>query len=68
MSPKYELVKRYYDQGLWNETRVRNAVKKGWITQQECDWILYGEPEQEPEAEPEVEPEGEEGGEEGTEE
>lgn len=68
MSPKYELVKRYYNQGLWNETRVRNAVKKGWITQQECDWILYGEPEAEPESEPEAEPEGEDAGEEGTEE
>ena len=32
---KYELVKKYYDEGLWNIARVRNAVVKGWITEQE---------------------------------
>lgn len=32
MSPKYNLVKRYYSLGLWNIARVRNAVIKGWIT------------------------------------
>jgi len=35
MSKKYELVKNYYDNGLWNLTRVRNAVIKGWITEEE---------------------------------
>ena len=40
MSEKYELVKSYYDRGLWNADRVRNAVSKGWITQEECDAIL----------------------------
>ena len=39
MSPKFELVKRYYDEGLWSEARVRNAVGK-WITQEECNIIL----------------------------
>ena len=58
-SPKYDLVKHYYDTGMWNEARVRNAVKKGWITEEECNWILYGEPETEPEGEPDPEPEGE---------
>lgn len=35
MSPKFEKVKSYYDSGLWNKTRVRNAVVKGWITSEE---------------------------------
>ena len=39
-SPKLAKVKGYYDKGLWNETMVRNAVVKGWITQEECDEIL----------------------------
>lgn len=34
-SDKYTKVKRYYDMGMWNETRVRNAVKMGWITEEE---------------------------------
>ena len=38
-SPKFELVKSYYDLGLWDADRVRNAVGK-WITQEECDEIL----------------------------
>ena len=42
MSPKFELVKGYYDRGLWSEDRVRKAVGK-WITQEECDIILNGE-------------------------
>lgn len=48
MSKKYSIVKNYYDRKLWNETRVRNAVKKGWITEEECEKILNGEnPEEE---------------------
>lgn len=39
MSENFEKVKRYYDHGLWDETRVRKAVGK-WITQEECDLIL----------------------------
>ena len=34
-SPKYEMIRDYYDQGLWNEKKVRNAVVKGWITPEE---------------------------------
>lgn len=44
-SPKYGIVKRYYDAKLWNELRVRNAVVKGWITETEfCEitGIEYG--------------------------
>ena len=43
MSKKYELVKHYYDACLWNLTRVRNAVVKGWITAEEFKTIT-GEP------------------------
>jgi len=43
MSKKYELVKEYYDNGLWNLTRVRNAVVKGWITAEEFKTIT-GQP------------------------
>ena len=28
----YEIIKRNYERGLWNETMVRIAVKKGAIT------------------------------------
>ncbi|MBQ7718756.1 MAG: XkdX family protein [Clostridia bacterium] len=38
-SAKFEKVKGYYDSGLWNETRVRNAVIKGWITEEEYEEI-----------------------------
>ena len=34
MSKKYSIVKDYYDRKLLSETRVRNAVKKGWITEE----------------------------------
>jgi len=35
MSKKFETVKKYYDQGLWNIVRVKNAVRKAWITKDE---------------------------------
>ena len=38
-SEKFELVKNYYERGLWSEARVRKAVGK-WITQAECNKIL----------------------------
>ena len=38
-SPKFELVKRYYETGLWNADRVRNAIGK-WITAEEAEEIL----------------------------
>ena len=38
-SQKFELVKSYYDSGLWNKKAVRNAVKKGWITPEEYEEI-----------------------------
>ena len=34
-SENFEKVKRFYIPKVWNETRVRNAVKMGWITEEE---------------------------------
>lgn len=34
-SKKYDMVKEYYDKGLWSEYRVQMAVDKGWITSEE---------------------------------
>ena len=42
-SEKFELVKNYYDSGLWKKKAVKNAVKKGWITAAEYQEIT-GEP------------------------
>lgn len=44
-SKRYELVKRYYDttirgKRLWTRKMVKNAVLKGWITQDEYDEIV----------------------------
>ena len=39
MSKKFKLVKKYYDNGLWNKEMVRNAVVKGWITAAEYEEI-----------------------------
>lgn len=38
-SKNFEKVKNYYDKGLWNEYRVSEAVKKGWITPEEYEEI-----------------------------
>lgn len=38
-SEKFELVKGYYDAGLWSAKAVRNAVGKGWITAEEYQEI-----------------------------
>lgn len=38
-SAKYNLIKKYYDDGLWNTARVRNAVLKSWITVTEYEEI-----------------------------
>ena len=39
-SPKFEKVKGYYDRGLWTKAMVRNAVVKGWITEEEYQEIV----------------------------
>ena len=38
-SEKYEVVKSYYDRGLWSTERVKKAVGK-WITADEAAEIL----------------------------
>ena len=35
----YYKVKTYYDMKMWNESRVRNAVKMNWITEAEFEVI-----------------------------
>lgn len=42
-SAKFDLVKKYYDEGLWSKARVHNVVAKGWITPAEYEEIT-GEP------------------------
>lgn len=34
-SPMYEQIKLWYDQGLWDEPKVRMAYEKGKITYEE---------------------------------
>ena len=34
-SPKFDLVKYYYDTGLWDINKGRKAVDKGWMTEDE---------------------------------
>lgn len=36
---RFEKVKKYYDAGLWDKMRVRNAVEKEWITAAEYEEI-----------------------------
>lgn len=36
---KYDKVKYYYENGLWTIDMVRNAVVKGWITEEEFEEI-----------------------------
>lgn len=39
-SANFNKVKDYYDRGLWDKTRVANAVLKGWITEAEYEEIV----------------------------
>ncbi len=38
-SKNYGKVRGYYDGGYWNEARVKNAVTKSWITEDEYEEI-----------------------------
>lgn len=40
MSTMFDKIKDWYIHGFWSEKRVRDAVKMGKITQEECDIIL----------------------------
>ena len=42
MSEKFETVKKWYDKGLWDLIKVRNAVGK-WITKEEYQEITEEE-------------------------
>lgn len=39
MSKHYNKVKDYYDSGRWSKRQVRDAVAKGWITEEEYKTI-----------------------------
>ena len=48
-SEHFEMVKRYYKMKVWSEARVRNAVVKGWLTEEEFTEITgkdYAEAEE----------------------
>ena len=38
-SDRYDKVKTWFSMGMWDETRVRNAVKMEWITEAEFEEI-----------------------------
>lgn len=38
---KYDKVKDFYDNGLWNISRIRDAVEKNWITPEEF-YVITG--------------------------
>ena len=38
---KFETIKRNYDQGLWNASMVKMAVRKGVITREQY-WEITG--------------------------
>jgi hypothetical protein len=38
-SDNYDKVKRWFDMRMWDEMRVRNAVKMQWITEAEFQEI-----------------------------
>lgn len=40
MSKDFNKIKDWFVNGFWPEKRVRDAVKMGKITQEECDIIL----------------------------
>lgn len=37
---KFEKVKIYYENKLWTINMVRNAIEKGWITEEEFEQIV----------------------------
>lgn len=43
MSRKFEQIKYWYATGMWNKSKVANAVAKGWITAEEYE-LITGEP------------------------
>lgn len=43
MSIHFEKVKNFYERGFWPIKRVKNAVIKGWITEEEYELIINKE-------------------------
>lgn len=39
MSKHFEEIKKYYDAGVWNEQKLREAVAKNWINASEFQVI-----------------------------
>ena len=39
MSKMYARIKKWYDDGIWSEQKVRDAVSGGWITSEEFQEI-----------------------------
>lgn len=39
-SPKFKMIKIWYNKGFWTKEMVMNAVKKGWLTEEECKEII----------------------------
>ena len=39
-SSKFDKVKYYYDNELWTKYRVGEAIKKGWISEEEYELIV----------------------------
>ncbi len=42
-SAKYKMIKIWYEKKFWDADMVRDAVKKGWITEREMNLILKKE-------------------------
>ena len=40
VSKNYNKVKKYYDKKLWDKERVKEAVRKKWITSDEYEKII----------------------------
>ena len=40
----YERIKRWYQQGLWTDTMIDNAVKKGVLSEEQVEEIKGGAP------------------------
>ena len=39
MSDNFEMLKKFFDEGLWDQKRLKNAVVKNWITKEEYKLI-----------------------------
>ena len=39
MSDNFEMLERFFDEGLWDQKRLKNAVIKNWITKEEYKLI-----------------------------